>query len=103
MFGGRMLCVRAPWRSSQWVYALRSCSVKVVSLVILIKCCETTFKVAITRKAYTPYQKGSETTSKVAVSRKALRPPKDTFHPLMEKTTKDCDHPVIEERGGEGE
>jgi hypothetical protein len=44
---------------------------------------ETTFKVAITRKAYTPYHKGSETTSKVAVSRKALRPLEDTFHPLI--------------------
>jgi hypothetical protein len=51
---GHMLGVHAPWRSSQWVYALRSCSVKVVSHGIIIECCETTFKVAITRKAYTP-------------------------------------------------
>ncbi|WP_282198851.1 hypothetical protein [Collibacillus ludicampi] len=46
----------------------------------MIKCCETTFKVDITRKAYTPYcPKGSETISKVAVSRKALRPAKGSF------------------------
>jgi hypothetical protein len=79
-----MLCVRAPWRSFQRVYALRLCSVKVVSHGIIIRCCETTFKVAITRNAYTLlHPKGSETTSKVAVSRKAVRPPNVTFHLLM--------------------
>jgi hypothetical protein len=48
-----MLYAHAPWRSFRRVYVLRSCSVKVVSHGILIKCCETTFKVALTRKAYT--------------------------------------------------
>jgi hypothetical protein len=71
-FSGYMHCAHAPWRSFQRVYALRLCSVKVVSHGIIIICCETTFKVAITRNAYTLlHPKGSETTSKVAITPKA--------------------------------
>jgi hypothetical protein len=68
VFLRHMLGVHAPWRSSQWVYALRSCSVKVVIAGIclafmlrggrlawnMFSCCETTSKVAVSRQAYAP-------------------------------------------------
>jgi hypothetical protein len=74
--------------------------VKVVSHGIIIKCCETTFKVAITRKAYaflTVYRKRNDLQLTSALQSNTIHPKdtpflwqpqtsisaQETFHPLM--------------------